>query len=82
MTPTEKKQLKQNLVMFAKARDYLEKQGLVGVYSMGYQLSWATFSELFEGQFKKKTERIDDYMEYEVKIDGHTFFGLKHKDKG
>lgn len=81
MTPAERKQLKQNLVMFAKAHKYLEKKGLIGAYmDSTYQLSSAVFNELFDGQFKKKKSFNPEYNEHSITVDGHTFMALFQKE--
>ena len=81
MSPDEKKQLKQNLKMFAQAHQYLKGKGLLNVFqSSGCHLSSEVFYELFNGQFKKKKSFSPEYDEHSVTIDGYKFFALFKKE--
>jgi hypothetical protein len=80
MTKDERKQLKINLVMFAKAYEYLAKQGLRQVLSTGYRLSSTVFEELYGNQFTKEEKDIGEYAQRSITIEGHKFFALFKKE--
>jgi len=80
MSPADKKQLKQNLVMFAKAHKYLKGKGLAAIYANDYQLSPEVFDELFSGQFQKKEGFNDEKDEHSITMGGYTFSALFKKE--
>ena len=80
MLPADKKQLKQNLKMFAQAHQYLKGKGLSAIYSNDYQLTSDVFSELFAGQFRKKEGFNDEKDEHSVMMGGYTFSALFKKE--